>query len=115
LWDHVLFLSNLHLFHDELVEGVQILFFLFSPLFSILVDPVRGGLSPLLVGAYCFLIPFPDSRRRYGMRIKGRGVPRFFCPLLFMLKPSYACTLVDHSISMVLVVTTTPPQTIEMS
>jgi hypothetical protein len=47
--------SNLRPFHDELVEGVRIMFFSLSlPLFSISVDLERCGLSPLLV--WCLLL-----------------------------------------------------------
>jgi hypothetical protein len=42
-------------FHDELVEGVRVPFFLLPLLFSILVDLVRCGLSLWLV--WC-LLPF---------------------------------------------------------
>jgi len=50
--------SNLHSFHDRLFKRVRIPFF--SPLlFSILVDPVRCGLSPLLFGVYCSLDSIP--------------------------------------------------------
>jgi hypothetical protein len=51
----------------------------------------------------------------YGVRIKGKGVPCLFCLLLFMLKPLYACTFVDHSISVDPVVTSAPLRTLEMS
>ena len=54
-----LFSFNLHPFHDELVERVW--FPLFSPLLlSILIDPVRCGLSPLLFGVYCSLDSIPS-------------------------------------------------------
>jgi hypothetical protein len=86
-------------------------------LFSAPVIPVRFGVEPLrlLVLIARLISILSISADYYGMWIEGRGVPCFFCPLLFMLKPSYACTLVVHSISMVLVVTIAPPQTIEMS
>jgi hypothetical protein len=44
-----LFSSNFRLFHDELVERVQVPFFLLPLLFSIPVDLVRYGFSPRLV------------------------------------------------------------------
>jgi hypothetical protein len=55
-----LLLSNLRPFHDELVKGVQVPFFLLPLLFSILVDPVRCGLSLSLVGV-CFSFGFISS------------------------------------------------------
>jgi hypothetical protein len=48
---------NLRLLHDELDERVRIP--LFSRLLlSTLIDLVRCGLGPSLVGVYRFLIPF---------------------------------------------------------
>ena len=63
--------SNFHPFHDELVERVWIPFF--SPLlFSILVDPVRCGLSPSLFDVYCSLDSIPSIPVVcYGEWIKG--------------------------------------------
>ena len=52
--------SNLHPFHDELVERVQIPFF--SPLlFSILIDLVRCGLPFACLVFIDLLIPFLRS------------------------------------------------------
>jgi hypothetical protein len=86
-------------------------------LFSTPVVPVRFGVEPLrlLVFIARLISILSISTDYYGVSIEGRGVPCFFCPLLFVLKPSYACTLVDRSISTVLVVTIALPQTIEMS
>ena len=63
--------SNLHPFHDELIERVSIPFF--SPLlFSILVNPVKCGLSPSLFGVYCSLDSIPSIPIVcYGEWIKG--------------------------------------------
>ena len=63
--------SNLHPFHDELIERVSIPFF--SPLlFSILVNPVKCGLSPSLFGVYCSLDSIPSILVVcYGEWIKG--------------------------------------------
>jgi hypothetical protein len=46
--------SNLRSFHDELVEGVRVRFFLLPLLFSIPIDLVRCGLSLWLV--WCLLL-----------------------------------------------------------
>jgi hypothetical protein len=63
--------SNLRPFHDELVKGVRIPFFL-PLLFSIPIDPERCGLSPLACLVFvALLIPLPDSHRCYGKWIKG--------------------------------------------
>jgi hypothetical protein len=45
---------NLCPFHDEMVEGVQVLVFVFPLLFSIPVDLEKYGLSPWLV--WCLLL-----------------------------------------------------------
>jgi hypothetical protein len=45
---------DLRPFHDEMVEGVQVPFFLFPLLFSIPVDLVKYGLSLWLV--WCLLL-----------------------------------------------------------
>jgi hypothetical protein len=85
-------------------------------LFSIPIDLVRCGLSLSLVGACCSFDSIPSIPVDYsGLWIKGRGVPCLFRLLLFVLKPLYACTFVDRSISVFLVVTTTLLRTLEMS
>ena len=83
--------SNLRPFHDELVERVRILFL--SPLlFSILVDPVRCGLSPSLFDVYCSLDSIPSILVVcYGEWIKGSWIP---CPPPLVLSCLSPCMLV---------------------
>ena len=107
--------SKLCPFYNELVERVRIPFF--SPLlFSILVDPVRYGLSPSLV--WCLLLSWFhsfDSHRLLWPVDQRKLNPVFPSFGSVMLKPLYACTYLDHSISLVLAVTITPLRTHGMS
>ena len=102
-----LYSPDLHPFIDELVERERIPFF--SLWFSILIDPVRCRLSTLLV--WCLLRSF-DSRRLLGRVDQRKANLVFFSFGSFVLKPLYVCTQLDHSISMVLAVTTAPLRTL---
>jgi predicted AlkP superfamily pyrophosphatase or phosphodiesterase len=83
--------SNLRPFHDELDEVERIS--LFSLLFSVPVDPVRCGLSPLLVWSCCFLDFIPSIPIMAMASGSKGGESRVFSVVGFsMLEPLYAYT-----------------------
>ena len=104
-------LSNLRPFHDKLVERVQIPFF--SLWFSIPIDPVKMWIEPF---ARLVFIALLISFIRFSSllwQVDQMNVNLVF--LSFVLKLLYGCTHLDHSISVVLAVTTAPLRTLEMS
>jgi hypothetical protein len=89
--------SNLRPFHDELVEGVRVPLFLLPLLFSILVDLVRCGLSPLaclVFVALLILLPlFSSMSWQVDQREVNLEFPSFGTIVLKLL---YACTFFVH-------------------
>jgi hypothetical protein len=116
VWMNHAFSSSLHLFHDELVEGVRIPFF-YLLLFSNPVDLVRCGLSPSLVWCLLLFDSFPlipvIAVTRGSKGSESRVLPLSFGS--FVPKPLYACTCLGRSISLFLAVTTAPLRTLGMS
>ena len=109
--DHgtVSLLFNLRPFHDKLVKRVQIPFFSLS----IPIDPVKMWIEPF---ARLMFIALLISFIRFSSllwQVDQVNVNLVF--LSFVLKLLYGCTHLDHSISVVLAVTTAPLRTLEMS
>ena len=79
---------------------------------SLVLNPRQSSemwIEPLACLVFnALLIPFLDSRRLLG-RVDQRKANLVFVSFgSFMLKPPYACTLYDHRISLIPVVTTAP-------
>ena len=86
--------------------------YIFHSSLSLVLNPCQSSkmwIEPLACLVFiALLIPFLDSRRLLGRVDQRKANLVFFSFGSFMLKPLYVCTQLDHSISVVLVVTTTP-------
>ena len=105
-------LSNLRPFHDKLVKRSTDSILL-SLWFSIPIDPVKMWIEPFARLVFIVLLISFIQFSSLLWQVDQMNVNLVF--LSFVLKLLYGCTHLDHSISVVLAVTTAPLRTLEMS